>query len=251
MADPLVPTASTIEPTEAPPAAAADEPAAEQSASDGGEQTAGANGDGETNRLSLSQDALNERLGQAKRSAVNSFLKDMGFEKPEDLQEWKKAANAAIEAERERARAKMTEVDRYKEDLEAERAARQADREAREAAEKQAESLRVQNHLHGLFMNKGIKNTQYALFRVEQALSQLEDGQDLDEVAFIDQLCQDDMEKAALGLGQIMPDRRPAETTQQRTGPDPVPQAGDDDFDAMSASPEQLEKRLRQLGFHG
>ena len=205
--------------------------------------------------LTLTQDAFKERLTQAKRSASKSLLGELGFESVEQLQEWRSSADAAIKAEKERNRSKMSEIERLKEDFEAEKAARMADQAARAEAEKQAEALRVQNHLHGLFVSRGIKNTDYALFKVEQALSQLDDGQDLDEVAFIDSLASNDMEKAALGLMTVAPQAAPeqiaAQTAPSRLGPDPAPNAAEDDFDAMKASPEEMEKRLRALGFHG
>lgn len=203
--------------------------------------------------LTFSKEAFAERLTQAKRSAIKSMMTELGFEKPEQLQEYRRAADAAIKAERERSRAKMSELEKLEQDLQAEKIARQADVEARTEAEKQAESLRVQNHLHGLFIQNGIKNTDYALFKVEAALANLDEGEELDEVGFLRGLCDDEMERAALGLSaeQVAIERREANTSAPRRGPDPKPQAGDDDFDAMSATPEELERRLQQLGFHG
>lgn len=226
--------------------AAAGDPPEAQAETSAAEQTIEGEGD-----LKFSKEAFQERLVQAKRSAVNGFLKELGFEKAEQLQEWRQAADSAIQAERERARAKMSELEKLETDLQAEKIARQADIEARTEAEKQAEALRVQNHLHGLFMTKGIRNTPYALFRVEQALSKLGDEEELDEVAFIDELCADDMEAAALGLATTAPVQRTAETAPTREGPDPRPDVNDDEFDAMRATPEEMERRLAQLGFHG
>jgi hypothetical protein len=250
MSDPIVPTADQGNPpadnTVSPPASNANPtpPASGDPAPPS---------DGATT-LTLSQAAFNERLERAQKSAQKALLEDLGVKDPEELKAAFDAAKAAQAAAEEAKRKEMSEIERLQADLAALKEANASEAQARATAEKQAEALRVQNHLQQLFAERGIKNTKYAMFLVEQEKSKLEGDNTLDEAKFLDDLAEDPSEAAALGLkaaSDAPTEPRDANTTNPRTGPDPAPDDGDGSFDAMSADPEALKKRLAQLGFHG
>jgi len=198
--------------------------------------------------LSIPRSALEARLAQAKASGQKELLTTLGLKDADELKATLDAAKQAEEARAEAERAEMSEIQRLQADIDALKEKNSQEAVARAEAEQAAEELRVKNHLHSLFTAKGITNTAYAMFRVEQALGALEDGAELDEAAFVDELVADESQKAALGLA---PDKRNANTTPPKDGPDPKPKSDDGDFDAMTATPDEMAKRYRDIGFHG
>lgn len=64
--------------------------------------------------ISMPQKAFNERLARAQRSAITDFLKEIGFEKPDQLK-------TALEAAKKREQAEMSDAERLKAELETER----------------------------------------------------------------------------------------------------------------------------------
>lgn len=218
---------TNAQPPAAPPASAAPAPTAPPAAPPSQEPTTD-----EGEKLSFTRETFNKRLEQAKTSAASSAWKELGFESREEALEFKKAADERAKAEQEAERAKMDELERYKADL-AERDAKIAEAEAaREEAVQAAEAARVEAHLHRVFVDKGIKNPDYALFKLEQAVNALEgDDAELDENEFLDGLMADPVERAALGLEAVAQQpgqspKTPAQTTAPTTKPNPREPSG-------------------------
>lgn len=86
-----------------------------------------------TDGVSMSQKAFTERLRRAQASAIADFLKGVGFEKPDEF-------NSFIEDAKKRQQAEMSDTERVKAELEAER---QKTARAIEAAER-AEARRIE-----------------------------------------------------------------------------------------------------------
>ncbi len=83
--------------------------------------------------ISMPTKAFNERLARAQRSAITDFLKEIGFEKPDQLK-------TALDAARKREQAEMSDAERLKAELETER---QKSATALEAAQR-AETRRIE-----------------------------------------------------------------------------------------------------------
>ena len=198
--------------------------------------------------ISMPKDAFEKRLEQARRAAVANALKEHGFESPEALKTFQAdAAKRAQEAE-EAKRAEMTELEQAKTDLAAQAELTAAAELKVTAAEEAAEASRIEAHVSGLLAERGIKNSDYAFFKIEQALSLLPDADaELDEVKLLDDLLADPVERVALGIAAD-PKAKPAQTADPKSGPDPKPNDGDKPFDAMTATPEEFEARMAKLG---
>lgn len=166
--------------------------------------------------LTLTTERLNARLAQAKRAQ----LRELGVDSVEAFQALKAAADETLAKAKEAERAEMDEITRLKADLEAATAAKTEHEQAASAAAEEAEALRTEAHLLRLFSEHGINNAEYGLFKVEQALSKLKDGEMLDEVEFITKLAGDASEKAALGMAP------PKVTGGSHNDPPPVVDTG-------------------------
>lgn len=90
-------------------------------------------GDQAEQTVSMPQKAFTERLARAGRTAVTDFLKEVGFEKPDDFK-------AFITTARQREQSELSEAERLKQALEAEK---QKSAQATEAAQK-AEAKRLE-----------------------------------------------------------------------------------------------------------
>ncbi len=147
---------------------------------------------------------------------ARKHLKEMGVTDPSEvksvLAEFAELKASQAEAER----AKMTEIERLQSDL------AQA-REAAEDAEEAYDQMEIRTHLAGVFARHGIRNYDYAYFIVEQKLDSLDDGDELDEEAFVADLCNDPASKAALGLGEgaVEPSIAPRPVTTSPDAPRP------------------------------
>jgi len=202
----------------------------------------------EPEQISMPKEAFDKRLEQATRAGVASALKELGFEDAAAAKAFKAEAGKAAKAAEEARRAEMTELEKYKADVEA-ATLKTTEAEARAvAAEEDAEASRIEAHVSGLIAARGIGNPDYAFFKLEQACALLEEGEDLDEANFLDQLVADEKQRAALGFEVADPTARPAETAAGKTGPDPIPAGPDGDFDAMTATPEEMRAHLQKLG---
>lgn len=136
-----------------------------------------------------SAEAFNRRMDREAKSR----LKAMGIEDPEkakaDLEAYRQIQAQQAAAEE----AKKGEIQRAQD---AQRAAEQ--QAAAMAAEN--ERLRLESHLSRVGAAAGVQNVPYLLFVVGQKLEKLPDGEQLDEVAFIDELKKDPAQAAALGI---------------------------------------------------
>lgn len=201
--------------------------------------------------ISMPKDAFNKRLEQAQTAAIAKFLKAAGYDSPEAFAEAQKASANAIRAAEEAKRAEMSELEKFKTDLAAEQKKR-TDLEASLAEQKrQTEALEFNQHIHKLCRERGIQNVDFAMFKISQAVENLENDAELNEIEFLDNLAKDEAQKAALGLSEPPPKKVNANTTSPKTGPDPKPNDNEPPFNAMTATPEQIAARYRDLGFHG
>lgn len=202
--------------------------------------------------IKLSRDALNDRLKRAKtkasKEAVSELLGELGFSSREELIDFRKSQEEKAKAEEEARRKEMTELEALRADLEAERKAREENEVRASEEEQRREAAELKAHLNSVCASKGITNTSYAFFKIEEELMRLEDGEELDEVKFLDELLSDETQKIALGIRS--PEMKKPTTVITKDGPDPKPQVEDKEFDAATASKEQVDARLAQLGFH-
>lgn len=185
---------------EAPPAPVAAPPAAEPA-----EDT-----------VTLTTKQLNERMERA----VRSFLKrELGAESADEI----KAARGKLadleRAEEERRKAAMSEQEKLQAEL-------AEARKAAEAASAAAEQARVDLHLTKLFARHGVRNPDYATWRIMDKLNQLPDSEELDEEAYLRELIADQRERVALGVDAPEPEPRKVEvppTTTASTAGAPKP----------------------------
>ena len=197
-------------------------------------------------------EALADRLRRQARANREAVLKELGFSSVEEAQAFKAKADADAAAEEERKRAEMSELERVRAEKAVTEQALATERSRAEAAERASEEAAILAHLQGLCAARGIKNPDYALFKLEKAVNGLEDGAELDEVAFLDDLIKDPRERYSLGVDADAPApaARPATTTPPSTQPAPTPGGVVPEFDASTATPEEMSKRLDALGFH-
>lgn len=159
------------------------------------------------------------------------------------------AAKLEKEAE-ERRQAELTEQQRLQEEAAAAKAAQEAAIDAKEEAELKA-------HLFETFAKKRIANFDYAMFKVTSKLATLEEGEELDEDAYLAELLENPTERLALmGEPSKAPAKKEGATT---TGTDPkddppAPPPGGGPPTKKSATdmtPDEFRKHLAGLGFHG
>ncbi len=91
------------------------------------------------------------------------------------------------------------------------------------------EEAEMKAHLYRTFAEQGVKNFDYAFYKVQQELAKLPDGQELDEVEYVKTMMADASQAAALGIATAAPAVKVegATTTAQGGAPDPkVKEAG-------------------------
>ena len=199
-----------------------------------------------------------QQLSQRLERAVRSYVRKLGLESPDELAQAIQRLREMEQQEEERRKAQMSEVER----LQAELAEL---KRAQEQAAEEAERARVEAHLTRLFAEKGIRNHDYATWKLMQAVNELEDDDELDEEKFLQQLMEDPKERIALGIEeppvttqapeqheQKAPVPVPA-TTTPATGPGqapppPKPGEGTPVKTAFDLSPEEWAKRKAELG---
>jgi hypothetical protein len=140
--------------------------------------------------VTLTTKQLNERMERA----VRSFLKrELGAESADEI----KAARGKLadleRAEEERRKAAMSEQEKLQAEL-------AEARKAADAASAAAEQARVDLHLTRLFARHGVKNPDYATWRIMDKLNQLPESEELDEEAYLRELLSDQRERVALGV---------------------------------------------------
>lgn len=169
--------------------------------------------------VTLTTKQLNERMDRA----VRSFLKrELGAESADEI----KAARGKLadleRAEEERRKAAMSEQEKLQAEL-------AEARKAAEAASAAAEQARVDLHLTKLFARHGVRNPDYATWRIMDKLNQLPDSEELDEEAYLRELIADQRERVALGVDAPAPEPRkvevPPTTTSSTAGAPKPPQS--------------------------
>jgi hypothetical protein len=143
-------------------------------------------------RIVLTKEALGQRLDRAKRSALKA---EFGTEDTAEIKS-KLEALAKYEAEREEARkAAMSREQQLAEEVAREKA-------AREKAEQEAATARFEAHTSRMYAELGIKNHDYATFKLANAISAHTGEGKFDDRKFLDELLADRRERVALGLDE-------------------------------------------------
>lgn len=188
-------------------------------------------------------DWLPGRLEQAKRSA----WRELGFESAEQARQMRDQFAELQKAQEEAKRAEMSEIERYKADLEAQKLAAQQYQE-------QVAELRFQNDLNQACFSSGIKNTAYAQFLIQQEAAKMEPDAPVDMAALVSKFSADPTHQAALGI-QVAPVAvdTPATTTPATTSPGYQPGQNNAPAnpvtDVMSMTPEQYRAhKLARFG---
>lgn len=182
---------------------------------------------------------------------ARKHLRELGITDPAEVKSILAEHAQLKEAAQEAERAKMGEIERLQADL-------QAAKEAREAAELQAEELRVKQHLTSVFARNGVTNHDYAMWRFQTKLAEMDEDEELDEDAFIAELAQDATTRAALGMkapegtpdGEappVAPPTRPANTAVPHEKP-AASNGGLPSKTAMDMTPEEWVKHKQELG---
>lgn len=200
--------------------------------------------DGEN--ITLTREQLNKRLERATRSYLR---KEVGVESADELKA-RLARVAELETrEAEAKRAQMTELERLQSDL-------RAAQTAREAAEAAAEQARVDLHLTRVFAKHGVRNSDYATWRIMDKLGTLPETEELDEEAYLRELLSDPRERIALGVEGLPEAPAPrtvavAPTTTTPAGSAPKPPPPNPAVVPKSAydlSPQEWARRKAEMG---
>jgi hypothetical protein len=199
--------------------------------------------------IRLPKSKFDDRLEQAKRAGVTEALKAIGFESVEAAQQFRTNAEQTQAAVDEARRAEMSELEQTKADLEAERAAKAELAAEKEQAELEAQQAQVRGQIVTACAQRGVKNTGFATYLIEEKLMKMGDDDVLDEGEFLDDLLKDDNMKAALVGTAGAPVEIPA-TTSTTDGPPPKANQDNGEFDAMKASPEEMQAYLDAIDSH-
>lgn len=161
------------------------------------------------------------QLADRNARAVKSTLKkEFGTEDPSEVKA-KLDKLAQYEQEAEKARqASLSEQQKLNEQLAAEKA-------AREAAEQRAAAAEFDAHTSKLYAELGIKNADYATFKLGQELAKYDgkpEAEKLNEKEFLTKLLADKTERAALGFSDApIPTVDNPPTTSPGNGNPPAP----------------------------
>jgi len=175
--------------------------------------------------LHFSKDALRARLDREAKKAQAEMLKSLGFESPEAFAAWRARADELAKASEEAERSKLSEMERFKADI-ADRDRRLSELEAKhQEAITQAEAARLDQRLTALLAEKKVVDIDYALFKLEQKVDTVAEGDDPIAVmsAYVDELLTDPRERIKLGIDAASAPVAPAQTTAPKKGPEPVP----------------------------
>ncbi len=210
--------------------------AAEKEAADAAAKAAAAAAKAEPFAVFETAEAFQKRVAQATRSA----LKDAGLTIT-DPAKLKEIVDAHAKAEAEKAAAAEAQKSEIQKAMEAKAAAEAA----QQAAMSQAEEASMKAHLYKVFAEAGVKNFDYAFYKVQSKLAALGDNEELDEVKFVADMMADKAQHAALGVDAATVKTEGATTTVQGGGPDPKqPPAGgggEQPKDAFAQSSEQFK----------
>lgn len=185
-------------------------------------------------------DSFNSRVSRETRKQ----LRELGIESPDELKKLREEHQRLQEEAEKQRQAQMSEIER-------EREARQKfEREAADAMSS-AEQAELKAHLYEVFAEKGIRNFDYALWEVTHKLAELEDDEQLDEYAFLDEIMEDPSKRVALGL-EVANKAVGAHTTDDSKGPQPRPPGGGTEppKDAFAKDSQEFKEELqRKYGF--
>lgn len=161
--------------------------------------------------VTFDEQGLSERMERAKRSAIQKKIKEYGFESEDQLKGYLEEARALKEKAEERRLAEMSELERERQGREA------AERRAQEMEER-AHMVQIDNHLMQVCNEHGVRDWKYFKYRVLDRANTLTEGEELDEVQFLQELLQDPSQRAALGVPAVQPEavqsvQSPAHTT--------------------------------------
>lgn len=158
---------------------------------DSGGGTAGAGGAGAGDNIhTLTHEQFKERM---ERANAKQLKKLFGTSNVDELTQRFKRLSELESAEEERKRQEMTEMERHKADLEAEKA-------ARAKTEEELAEVKFDAHVSGICASLGVKNIDYAKFIVGKKASALPDGEELDVREYLEERLGDDKYQAALGI---------------------------------------------------
>lgn len=198
--------------------------------------------------ITMTSAQLNERLERER----SSFLREQGFESPEQLAEMRTRDTAAQAAAEQARQAQLTNEQRLTEDV----ATRTAERDAAQA---ESDRLRFEGHVSGHCAAQGVRNVSYAQFAIERAANALPEGEELDVEAWLtERMNPENAEHADMRNALGVPDAPPATTPTPATttpggGPPPPapPPAGGNpppDGDAFAMSAADWQQRQERLG---
>lgn len=187
-------------------------------------------------RITMTKEALSARLTRATRSA---FKNEFGTEDPAEVRA-KLEQLGKYEAEREETRkASLTREQQLSEEVAREKS-------ARAAAEKEAASARFEAHASRL----GIKNYDYAAFKIHAAMSAHAGTEKFDEKAYLDSLLANRVERAALGIEDgpiptvpIVPNTSPGNGNGPPPPPAGAPKQPKTAFDMTSTEWQEFKAR--------
>lgn len=193
-------------------------------------------------------EAFNDRVGRAARSTAQSELGMPLDQAKVALEAWNKQQDAAKKA----ADAELSELER-------ERAARTEAEAKVTAAEETAAEARLDAHVLQLCNERGIRDWQYAKFRITRKLDELPETEELDEAKFLDDLVADPQARVALGVGVAPAAPTPATTTPAGGAPPGTPggppgqvppNATPPAADAFGLDDDAWSKRKKALGIY-
>ena len=199
-----------------------------------------------------SQDALNERLQRAERSALRTKFAELGVADDADLVARLKRATELEEQEEKRRLESMSELDR-------ERTARVVAETRASEMEEAAKRSAFQAHLTRICAEKGVRDLELAEMMVEREARRLKPSDaPLDEAAYIDLLLLEPKYRMALGVDAVQSPGAPTQTPVTTSpvsgagfGSQPTPAAVTPPAsasDANTLSPEAWAARKRALG---
>ena len=185
-----------------------------------------------------SADAFNKRMEREARK----ILKDKGVD-PDKIDEELAALKKLREDQAAAEEAKKTEIQKAAE------AKAKAEADAIAAMSK-AEEASMKAHLYRVFAEQGVKNFDYAFYKVTSKLASLGENDELDEVKFLEELKANSVEAAALGFVDTPAAKVVgATTTVQGEKPDPKgKEAGGGENkpkDAMEMSPDEFKRSVQ------
>lgn len=190
--------------------------------------------------ITMTSAQLAERNTRAARATMK---KEFGTDDPAEVKaKLDRLAKLETDAEESR-KAALSREAKLEEDLKAEKA-------KRETAESERSQARFDAHVQGVCAKNGIRNTEYATFRLASAHAAGDAA--FDEAKFMRDLLADPKERMALGIEDVQKVRVETEklTTTANGLPAPTAPAANqqETKDAFGMTPADWQKRKAQLG---